>query len=117
MLFDFSLKNPQHFAEFSHPDKEKREAEDSLDSGKKKAMKKPIVLVSPNQDMGEAFPDPFHVNDYGEGLFLFSVSHMSAFCLPVRNKGIPPYTLVELRMMGMMGSIKDKPEWYKKVFI
>jgi hypothetical protein len=81
IFFFFSL---QHLAEFSHPDKEKREADDALDSSKsKKIMKKPIVLVSPNKDLGEPFPDPFTVHDdYGEGSFFLRRKQEKHFFFP-----------------------------------
>ncbi len=89
-------QNAQHLAEFAHPDKEKRAADDDLQSpGKQKAMKPAMIeLVSPNKDL-QPFPHPFNASDYGEG--------------------ITPYTLVELGVMAALGAIKDKPRWYEKM--
>ncbi len=55
---------------------------------------KMVKLVAPQSDW-KPFPHPFDTLDF--------------------DSGSEPYTLVELRMMGALGAIKDKPRWYEKM--
>lgn len=53
-------------------------------------------LVARNQDLPRHMPDPFYAQEFDDGIL--------------------PYTLIELRMLRVLESIKSKPLWFEKVF-
>ena len=53
-------------------------------------------LVARNQDLPRHMPDPFYAQEHEDGIL--------------------PYTLIELKMLKVLESIKSKPLWFEKVF-